>query len=99
MAKKSKNRQREQKQIDSLDELVGHLYIKSIRNHVYQFGELDYVGILPNGKWDIYEVKSSRSGHNRAMQQLYIAKRYFWKKCNNQFIYFHYDRELKKVNY
>jgi len=95
--KKDMYQQREQDQIDTLEDRVAHLYVDSKRNYKYNLGELDYVGILPNGKWDIYEVKTSSVGTHKAHQQLFAAKKYFWKQCNDRFIYIAQDDEIIKI--
>lgn len=91
-----KKRTREQAQIDSLDDLVGHLYSYSMRNYVYAKGEIDYIGVTDYGTWDIYEVKSSRRHYETAIRQLTRAKRYF-PQVIDKYVYIGREHALEKV--
>ena len=98
MAKKSRGR-KEQEQIEGLTSLVDHLYIDSFRNLEYEKGEMDYVGVLDDGRWDVYEVKSSWKGVKRAVEQLYTAKRYFKSRCRNTLVYVGQENYFFQVHF
>ena len=92
-----KQHTKESEYIDSLDELVRHMYKFSMRHHFYELGELDYVGVRPDGQWDIYEVKASDKGYNKAVLQLGRAEDYYGNLCLNTFLYIGKTGELHNI--
>jgi len=95
----------EQVCLDNLIERIGDKYIATHRNVSYKNGEIDLIGKLYNGLYDIYEVKST--DHNRARfrakRQLTNIRKEYGSSIHRLFYYVCKDDNLflyePKLNY
>jgi len=88
---------KEVSQINSLEQLVSKSYKRVIKNMEYPLGEIDLIGVLDDNCWDIYEVKTSMRGYDKAILQLNRATKYYQKRILNRFIYIANDGLIEKV--
>ena len=84
-------------QINSLEQLVSKSYKRVIKNMEYPLGEIDLIGVIDDNSWDIYEVKTSMRGYDKAILQLNRATKYYHNKILNRFIYIANEGLIEKV--
>ena len=99
-----RKKSKEGEYINNLEALVSSNYKRSRRNVEYSCkgfcGEIDYMGQLTDGSWDIYEVKSTSHPRaiKRANEQLFRIRLCKPYKINNLFIYVGKTKELTKYH-
>lgn len=84
----------EHRQIQSLDDIVGSEYVRTKWNQPYRYGEIDYIGIRPDGYLDLYEVKSTEHGYGKACSQLHRMAQYYGDRVSHLYIYIARSGEL-----
>ena len=89
-------KEREQESIDKLIDRIDHKYVSMRRNILYPHGEIDLLGKLDNGKYDVYGVKASnhKVARKTGMNQLYRVKKTYPKEINLLFLYTFREDEL-----
>jgi len=89
----------EKKAQQELEKIVGYKYPIIRTNIRYKYGEMDFMGRREDGKWDVYEIKSTQRNNliSKAKKQLKQIEIYFKERESNYGASFLYISNLKQI--